>query len=289
MRSFIILLLGIFSLQRIYATTQVPDYLIYKNDTFDISVYPLEKYLGWHHKTTCGITACWRGYSAIWEIKYDSLFLVKIYPCFRSLGCDIDSNLKLLNEKAQRKNLVASWFTDQIVIKSGKYYKEFNLYEYEERISFTNGKISGKSTMNNIDSIKNLIFRQNVIQTKDTFLLYLNSDKYLRQGKDIKNFNCFDEYLLTYDKNGEIINVQLLSLYDYYNNPNDSLTIIRKNVECSRTIMANLKRLSLKYINPTSEFKIIFNLHFRDKLKISEFIYYEGKLGDNDNLDKDNR
>jgi hypothetical protein len=289
MRTFILLLLGIFSLQSIHATTQVPDHLIYKNDTFQISIYPLEKHLGWNQKTTCGITACWRGYSAIWEIKNDSLFLVKLNPCFPSLGCDLGSNLKLLNEKTQRKNLVASWFTDQIVLKSGKYYKEFDLHEFEERISFTKGKISEKSIMSNIDRIKNLLFKQNVIQTKDTFLYYLNRNSNLRDGKNTKSFNCFDEYLLTYDKNGKILNVQLLSLYDYYNNPNDSLTIIRKNVECSRTIMANLKPLSLKYINPTSEFKIIFNLHFRDKLKFSEFIYYEGKLGDKDNLDKDNR
>lgn len=94
-------------------------------------------------------------------------------------------------------------------------------------------------------------------------------------------FDCFDEYILTYNQNGSIRNVQLLSIF------NDTLlhieSLTKKNTRCSSKIKESLERLSLNYINPYSDFRIIIKLYYQNTLEIWECFQYQGKLSNDDN------
>jgi hypothetical protein len=87
MRTISIILLGILISNRIFGTAQIPDLLIYNNDTVSLYANPLESYYTEDNPrpeyivSGCWSTACWRGYQAIWEVKNDSLFLNTILDC----------------------------------------------------------------------------------------------------------------------------------------------------------------------------------------------------------------
>ena len=84
--AFILFSLGLF------ASPQMPDYIIYKNDTVSTYNLILEQYL--QSKDTAetaklfGLNfrdgssfSCWRGYQAIYKLENDSLFLTDIIQC----------------------------------------------------------------------------------------------------------------------------------------------------------------------------------------------------------------
>jgi hypothetical protein len=72
---------------RTFATSQIPDILIYKGDTLSIFANPLEQLYDndsirpnfFDGKEGCMSTACWRGYEAEWIIIDDYLYLTGIY------------------------------------------------------------------------------------------------------------------------------------------------------------------------------------------------------------------
>ncbi|MEJ5961458.1 hypothetical protein [Pedobacter immunditicola] len=75
-----------------FASPQMPDYIIYKNDTIATYNLLVEQYL---QKQEPGVQqqlfglsfrdgssfSCWRGYQAIYKIENDSLFLAEIIDC----------------------------------------------------------------------------------------------------------------------------------------------------------------------------------------------------------------
>lgn len=87
MRTISILIFGILISNKIFGTAQIPDLLIYNNDTVSLYANPLESYYTEDNPRPdyivdgCWSTACWRGYQAIWEVKNDSLFLNAILDC----------------------------------------------------------------------------------------------------------------------------------------------------------------------------------------------------------------
>src|SRR5690554_1604920 len=88
---------------RTYATSQIPDLLIYNGDTLSIFANPLEQlyendsirpnFFG--DKEGCMSTACWRGYEAEWTIVDNELYLTGIYSCCYYED-SIKANLKML-------------------------------------------------------------------------------------------------------------------------------------------------------------------------------------------------
>lgn len=87
-----IILLLIFISQFGICSPQLPDLLIYKNDTINVYNLILEEYLNKNDFKKQGdlfglsfrdgaSMNCWRGYQAIYKIENDSLFLVNIIGC----------------------------------------------------------------------------------------------------------------------------------------------------------------------------------------------------------------
>jgi len=88
----IVLVFLIHSPLSIFASPQMPDYIIYKNDTIATYNLLVEQYL---QKQEPGVQPqlfglifrsgssfnCWRGYQAIYKIENDSLFLADIIDC----------------------------------------------------------------------------------------------------------------------------------------------------------------------------------------------------------------
>ena len=99
-------------------TLQVKDLLIYGNKIFQISTLPLDSYLS-ELKVLPPLvppsTACWRGYTATWELRNRQLFLVEM-TCY-SKG-DQQAGIELFF--AGRKEVFADWFSGEIRLPRGK-------------------------------------------------------------------------------------------------------------------------------------------------------------------------
>jgi hypothetical protein len=104
-----------------YATSQIPELLLYEGTTNDMYSTPLESYFStdnpkpnvfFEHPPT---TACWRFYVGTWKIEDDVLYLVALqrYP-----GNEVIS-LDRVNSK-WTSPVKATWFTGTIRIGRGK-------------------------------------------------------------------------------------------------------------------------------------------------------------------------
>jgi hypothetical protein len=95
---------------RLFASPQMPDYIIFKGDTIATYNLILEQYLQRNDTTeqlfglsfrnsTDGSFSfnCWRGYQAIYKIDNDSLFLVDIIN-FSRCRCSILLDYQIANE-----------------------------------------------------------------------------------------------------------------------------------------------------------------------------------------------
>lgn len=108
---------------KVFATHQIPDYLIIGKDTLQIYSNPLELYFKNKKRPkifndSCSLTSCWRGYIAYFKVQNDSLFLVDVYDC-----CQNDKKIelsKILTDRDVKKPIYADWFTGIIMSPSGK-------------------------------------------------------------------------------------------------------------------------------------------------------------------------
>lgn len=182
MRRILILLLFSILSNLCIATAQIGDLLIWNNDTLVMFSNPLDKYCD-----TCNVrsgiieklnskdsllhpdkylqvheslesTACWRGYSAVWKLKNNKLYLDKIMACH-----DPELILELKEIFPQSNNeLFAEWYTGDIILPQGKclecvHLDYLSIYEKELVLKFANGVL--------IDSIS----YQNTIGKKSSF------------------------------------------------------------------------------------------------------------------------
>jgi len=171
MKNLITLILIIFLFnEKSYATEQIPDLLIHKNDTVFIYANPLQekedllkkdkRFL----KLSCRSTACWRRYQATWELINEKLYLVNISSCCNS---KITADLSIIfNDQLNNQKVFADWFTGKIVIPIGEriYGRNIgysNVYEYEDILTIDNGD---KISIKRVDNTK-------------TRFTYLKSDK----------------------------------------------------------------------------------------------------------------
>ncbi len=159
--SLIVMLCSLKSL----ATAQIPDELIYNGDTLSIFANPLEqlpeienlrdKLFG--DKEECGLTSCWRGYQAIWQITNNQLYLVGIYSCCsyeNKIHADLE---KLFGEKYVNGKVKADWVTEEILSPQGKliHYVHMgyeSIYEREVVFKIEKGSLKGTITYDNSKS-----------------------------------------------------------------------------------------------------------------------------------------
>ena len=191
------------------------DRLIYKGDT--ISVYPfiLEKYIYEHpkkeeaykeiYKSGYGPTSCWRGFVALFELKNDSLFLVKTHG-----KIDIDLSVTF----GKKNNVFIGWYSGALTSpKNNKIYWHDGwggFYEYETDFVFENGILKDVKEYHNY--VKPTIYTEN-----DTLMKFINSNINYNNvkpvDKDIRVTTRIDEV----DDDGKITKVSVLRGHEDYN------------------------------------------------------------------------
>lgn len=160
-RLIIVFLLLCSTFEKVSGTAQYPDILIYKGDTLSIFANPLESYFesiirpdSIFEEFGINSTGCWRGYIGYWELKNDSLFLLKL----RGASEIIDLALIFKDRKTDSK-IFADWVNHPIMNPYGKrvHYVHMgyeSIYEYEREFYFTNGLLTDIKEFDNSKSRK---------------------------------------------------------------------------------------------------------------------------------------
>ncbi|HET6558365.1 MAG TPA: hypothetical protein VFG54_13690 [Prolixibacteraceae bacterium] len=269
---------------QLMATEQEPDYLIIERDTLPIFNNPLEQYFDQINnreipgfENPCWSTACWRGYKAYWEIRNDSLFLLKITSCVDGCKGSRDANLvKMFGSK----KVFSYWYSGTLTIPRGNFFSAYSMgysaiYENEEKVEINKGITLERYFSSNAELIKKIkldqILSEKVSTLSDTLLYYLERSVNWEKLDNSKNRWCDDEYLLFYDHQGNLLDIELVMLH------NDStLSADRMEKYCSRRMKNSLNQLSLNYINPHKPFVAKIDLWYDEKLTIEGCgIYYE--------------
>lgn len=135
-------------------TAQEPDIIYFLGKRYDLVCEPLEDYrqsVGMKWPEGLGISSsCWRGYRAIWSIKDDQLFLVKVrgYP-FKNK----EISVKKLFPRS-KGDVKAIWFTGELRIPMGELLEYVHMgyesrWEAEWIIQVEKGNIINKELIEN--------------------------------------------------------------------------------------------------------------------------------------------
>ncbi|MBK0379727.1 hypothetical protein [Mucilaginibacter segetis] len=269
---------------KIFASPQMPDYIIYKNDTIATYNLLVEQYLQKRDQTNreqlFGLTFrdgasfnCWRGYQAIYKIQNDSLFLSDIINCgsIKSKTFDKSASVKkmyaIFGDKMVGDKVFIDWFsgelsfplTNKLLRWDGVFYR---IYEAETVLSFYNGKLLKAENVCNYANVSKGIDRHYSIKISDILFKYIKKIKF----KNTDDCDCSEKYLITIDKEGKISNVKSVK----YKSVDEISDSDEKNeyTYCTNTIRKALSAL---------KFDII-----KDKGKpISEDVYLEIWVEDN--------
>ncbi|MEP7255963.1 MAG: hypothetical protein ABI666_09300 [Ferruginibacter sp.] len=246
----------------VFASPQMPDYIIFKGDTIATYNLILEQYLQRHDTTkteqlfglsfrnsTNGSFSfnCWRGYQAIYKIDNDSLFLVDIINCGERRNGKIDKAASFKKMKEVFGNgfindrVYINWFsgdlnfplTNKVLRWDGVFYK---IYEKETVVNISNGKVSNIEHVNNYEAVPNAKDRKDKSKVSDTFFEQLKKIKW----KKINEF-CAEDYIVTIDKEGKVSKVTMRR----YQNP-DTIEKYWDRAEydsCIHTIFNSLRKL----------------------------------------------
>lgn len=147
----IILFFALLSTTKSAATAQFPDYLIYQEDTLMLFSNPLESFFEKRNSREipnfggCHTTASWRGYIAWWELRNDSLFLLKITGCSFKEETDEQADLHLLfPDRKPKKTIFADWLDGPVFNPYGErlHYEHSgyaSIYQFERVFTFREG------------------------------------------------------------------------------------------------------------------------------------------------------
>lgn len=182
-RILTIILLSYYVSNAFASSPQVPDYLIYKNDTIPTYNLLVEKYLqtrkddkgrlfdlSFRNSIEGTSLNCWRGYQAIYEIENDSLFVSAIIDCHSlEYENDIPTNYikKLFGEKVKNGKVFVDWYSGNISFPANrtdnKKIRWDGVFEiifmYETAVIINKGKVIEISEQQNYIDLKNKINR----------------------------------------------------------------------------------------------------------------------------------
>ena len=224
----ITLVVLLFSSVGIFASPQLPDYIIYKKDT--IATYNLlieqylQKYKQDEREQLFGLTFrdgasfnCWRGYQAIYKIENDSLFLADIIDCgsLRKTLLDKTTSLKkmrsIFGDRLISDKVFINWFsgslnfplTNKIVRWDGVFS---TIYEEENVLHISNGNVSNIENVNNYVDDPKAINREYEVKVSDILFEKLKGIKW----KTSDDCDCSEKYLITIEEYGKISKVNML-------------------------------------------------------------------------------
>lgn len=261
------LLLLIFS-DIIIASPQLPDYIIFKNDTIPTYNLLLEIYLektnpeknklfGLSFRSTTDkfgmdfSVNCWRGYQAIYKIENDSLFLSGIIECHTIKSFDkkqSNDNLKLVfGDKVSNQKVFIDWFSGEIsfpinkpneIIRWDGFFE--NIFLYETVVSIKKGKIKQIYDVENyIDNPQRIDrIRKDTIQT----IVFEAVEKF--NWKQSDKVNCYEKYIVRINKKGIIDLVEM----DLNENEIKSSQTRNEHSRCINSLKKALKDLKFDII-----------------------------------------
>jgi hypothetical protein len=223
-----ILIILILCSLRLFASPQMPDYVIYGKDTIATYNLILEQYLqkldtaetdrlfGLAFRNGASLN-CWRGYQAIYKIENDSLFLVDIINCGERRNGQINKTESaekikaIFKDKLLNGKVFINWFsgyinfplTDKVLRWDGVFYK---IFENEKVIIITNGKV------NKIENVENYVDDPKRIDRRDKSKVSEILFKQLKKAKwkNSNDFDCGEKYLVTINENGNVSKVRML-------------------------------------------------------------------------------
>jgi len=200
-KSILIIFSSMFGLSKIFATPQIPDFIIYNKDTLLLLAYPLQSYQPNENFASpknlfniedCFSTGCWRGYIATWEIINNKLYLTQIRNhCYRfidstrNFGSEYADLKALFPKKYKNGKVFADWVTRKIYAPFGKQllsgYDVFDsVYEYEYEFNIENGIVK-KVTKYHNKQVTSSVFSGKWDDTDDEFLAQVDTlDKYIK-------------------------------------------------------------------------------------------------------------
>lgn len=151
---------------KLFATAQVPDYLIIENDTLRIQSNPLEEYFKTHpipeNLITSMSTANWRGYIAYFKFLDGKLVVENIYKeDYRrnDNGKNDYSLISIYNEIfGDNKNFECNYYSGLLICPSGKIleyvhmgysslYENYNLIEIKNGVNIKSKKLTAEEFM----------------------------------------------------------------------------------------------------------------------------------------------
>ena len=145
------------------------------------------------------------------------------------------------------------------------------IYEHELLIEIESGNFKNQSLISNrayIQSVKNENkLHEQILGLKDTILYYLNLDL---DWEKLNNANlfCTDSYLLSYNENGILKDVKLITYHDDSTTLGDKFYYWRIDNKCSKKIKKALIQFPLSFLNPHRDFIIEIELFYREKLEM---------------------
>lgn len=172
---------GFAGLNKLHATAQSPDYLIYKGKTYAIFTNPLESYFKQYPdkrpKEEISSTGLWRGYVATFEIKDDKLYVNDIKIMTEKKDSDIfDFEWKsvindVFPDSSKRK---IDWFSGILVLPKGRLVNYIHMgygstYKKYVLIEINNGNYRQELKFNH---------RQYKAFKKEQFALFKKTDEY---------------------------------------------------------------------------------------------------------------
>lgn len=270
----------------IFASPQMPDYVIYNKDTIATYNLILEQYLQRQDSTETkqlfelifregASFNCWRGYQAIYQIKNDSLYLTEIINCGElksgriNKSQSVEKMKSIFGKKLKNGKLFIDWFegylnfplNNEVIRWDGVFY---TIFEREKVLTIANGLIEREEDFNNYIDDPKRIDRRDKSKISDLLFKKLKKAKW----KNPYEFDCSETYFVTINENGVISKVRMAlsdQQVDEYYEPNEFNFCIDK-------MMTALKDL---------KFDII-----KDRGKpISEDIYIEIFVEDNGKIE----
>ncbi|KAF2517597.1 hypothetical protein EYY60_00555 [Flavobacterium zhairuonense] len=212
---------------KLFASPQMPDFIIYKKDTITTYDLILEKYLqkkdSKNTNTLFGLSFrnnsslnCWRGYQAIYKIENDSLFIVDIINCGELVNRKIDKTQSLeklksiFGGKLRNNKVHIDWFegilnfprTNELLRWDGVFYK---IFEQEKLLTISNGIVLKTEDISNYIDDPKRKDRRNEKKISEILFKKLKKEKWRNKN----GFDCGSKYFVTIDQNGNVSKVRM--------------------------------------------------------------------------------
>ncbi|MCF1752201.1 hypothetical protein [Mariniradius sediminis] len=262
-------------LTNLIASHQVPDYVIYKNDTIPIYNLLVEQYLQTRKDDEGRLfnlsfrnsidgqlgtsLNCWRGYQAIYIIENDSLFVSSIINCnsLNNKNRHPENYIKdLFGDKVQNGKVFIDWYSGNFSFpsnsKDNKMLRWDGVFErvflYETSMKIKQGKIIDFSDERNYIEVENGLDRIERDSISNILFDQIRNYKWTKLDK----FDCGERYTIIIGKNGKITNV-VMTDFQTIESINEYWDTKREFNHCVKSIKKALSKLRFDILKRNGE------------------------------------